>query len=124
MKIVSTPNAYMSKSPLSQALTHDGWLFCSGQVPVNPSCGTVPEDIREQAHQVLTNIGAVLTEAGSSFTQVVRTNVYLVDIADASAVNEIYAQYFPGPLPTRTMVCVNALANHLWRVEIDVVAYI
>lgn len=124
MKTVSTTKAYVSKSPLSQALVHDGWLFCSGQVPVDPSTGKVPAEITEQTHQVLKNLGAILAEAGSSFAKVVRTTVYLVDATDASSVNEVYAQYFPGLLPTRTLICVKALANPQWRVEIDIVAYV
>ena len=98
---ISTPNAPGAIGPYSQAIRAGDFLFVSGQIPLNPATGQVVEGgIAEQTHQVLKNLGAVLAAAGASYGQVVKTTVYLQDMADFAAMNEIYGRYFsprPGP---------------------------
>jgi len=124
LKRISTPNAPGAIGPYSQALEAGDFLFLSGQIPIDPATGQVIEGgIAEQTHQVLKNIGAVLTAAGSSYAQVVKTTVYLQDMADFSAMNEIYGGYFASPAPARATIQAAALPRNV-RVEIDAVAYL
>ncbi len=103
---ISTPNAPAAIGPYSQAIEAGGLIFASGQIPVDPATGIIPEGVEAQAHQVFRNITALLEAAGSSMDQVVRTLVFLKDMNDFAAVNEIYAQYFSQPYPARS--CVQA----------------
>jgi len=124
LKPVSTPNAPGAIGPYSQALQAGDFLFLSGQIPLDPATGQiVPGGIAEQTHQVLKNIGAVLTAAGSSYAQVVKTTVFLHDMADFAAMNEIYGGYFTAPAPARSTIQAAALPRAV-RVEIDCVAYL
>jgi 2-iminobutanoate/2-iminopropanoate deaminase len=121
---VSTPHAPGAIGPYSQAIKAGDFLFVSGQIPLNPATGQVVEGgIAEQTHQVLKNLGAVLAAAGASYAHAVKTTVYLQDIADFAAVNEIYGTYFSSPAPARATIQAAALPKGV-RVEIDVVAYL
>ena len=124
LKQVSTPNAPGAIGPYSQALQAGDFLFLSGQIPLDPATGTVVEGgIAEQTHQVLKNIGAVLSAAGASYAQVVKTTVFLQDMADFATMNEIYGGYFSAPAPTRSTIQAAGLPRAV-RVEIDCVAYL
>ena len=124
LKQVSTPNAPGAIGPYSQALQAGDFLFLSGQIPLDPATGTVVEGgIAEQTHQVLKNIGAVLSAAGASYAQVVKTTVFLQDMADFAAMNEIYGGYFSAPAPARSTIQAAGLPRAV-RVEIDCVAYL
>lgn len=121
---VSTPAAPGAIGPYSQAIIAGGFLFASGQIPLDPTTGTVTEGgITAQAHQVLQNLGAVLKAAGISYSRVVKTTVYLADLADFPAVNEVYATYFPSPAPARATIQAAALPRNV-MVEIDLVAFV
>jgi 2-iminobutanoate/2-iminopropanoate deaminase len=124
LKRISTPNAPGAIGPYSQALGAGDFLFLSGQIALNPATGQIVDGgIAEQTHQVLKNIGAVLTAAGSSYAQVVKTTVYLQDMADFGAMNEVYGGYFTAPAPARSTIQAAALPRAV-RVEIDAVAYL
>lgn len=121
---VSTPEAPAAIGPYSQAIIAGGFLFASGQIPLDPTTGTITEGgITAQAHQVLQNLGAVLKAAGISYDRVVKTTVYLSDMGNFPAVNEIYATYFPAPAPARATIEAAALPRNV-LVEIDLVAFI
>jgi len=121
---VSTPDAPGAIGPYSQAITAGSFLFASGQIPLDPTTGTITEGgITAQTHQVLQNLGAVLKAAGISYDRVVKTTVYLADMADFPAVNEVYATYFPSPAPARATIQAAALPRNV-RVEIDLVAFL
>jgi 2-iminobutanoate/2-iminopropanoate deaminase len=123
MKIISTNSAPAAIGPYSQAVEVDGFLFASGQIPLSPETGAVVSGgIKEQAEQVMRNIAAVLTAAGSDFSQVVKTTCFLTNMDDFAAFNEIYSQYFTGK-PARSCVAVSALPRGV-LVEVEVVAKI
>jgi len=99
-----------------------GLLFCSGQIPLDPSTGQlVTGDIATQTRQVFANLGAVLQAAGASFAHVARTTVYLADMNDFAAMNEVYATFFSAPAPARSTVQAAGLPKSA-RIEIDVIA--
>jgi 2-iminobutanoate/2-iminopropanoate deaminase len=124
MKPVSTPNAPGAIGPYSQAIRAGDFLFLSGQIPLDPSTGQlISGGIAEQTHQVLKNLGAVLEAAGASFSHVVKTTVYLADMGEFAAMNEIYGGYFRAPAPARATVQAARLPRDV-RVEIDAVAYL
>ena len=121
MLIVDTKNAPGAIGPYSQAYETNGLVITSGQLPVNPADGAMPEGIAAQAEWSCRNVGAILEAAGSGFDKVVKTTCFLADIADFAAVNEIYASKFEAPFPARSAFQVAALpAGGL--VEIEVVA--
>jgi len=121
---VSTSAAPAAIGPYSQAIKAGDFLFASGQIPLDPATGTlVTGGIAEQTHQVLKNLGGVLAAAGIGFDKVVKTTVYLSDMADFAAVNEIYATYFPQPAPARATIQAARLPRDV-KVEIDLVAYL
>lgn len=121
---VQTTAAPGAIGPYSQAIVAGGFLFASGQIPLDPTTGTITEGgITAQTHQVLQNLGAVLKAAGVSYDRVVKTTVYLADMADFPAVNEVYATYFPQPAPARATIQAAALPRNV-RVEIDLVAFL
>ena len=107
--------------PYSAALTVGNLVFLSGQIPLRADGTIVEGGIREQATQVLENMGGLLTAAGASFAQVAKTTIYLADMGDFAAVNEIYATYFSQPYPARATVQVARLPRDV-RVEIDAIA--
>ena len=119
---VSTPSAPAAIGPYSQGVRAGSLLFVSGQIPIDPSTGTLIEgDIAEQTHRVFRNIGAILEAAGASFDHVVRTTVYLADMSDFAAMNDVYGTYFASPAPARATVQAARLPKDA-RVEIDVIA--
>ena len=121
MKTVSTDKAPAALGPYSQAQIVGNLVYTSGQIGVDPATGVAPEGVEAQAKQSLANVEALLTAAGATFADVVKTTVYLADIADFAAVNEIYASKFEAPFPARSAFQVAALpAGGL--VEIEVVA--
>lgn len=120
-KIIASKNAPAAVGPYSQAIELNGTLFVSGQLPVNPADGSVPEGIEAQTRQSLQNIGAILEEAGLSFNDVVKTTVLLEDIADFGAMNAVYAEFFPETKPARVCYQVVALPKGV-KVEIDAIA--
>jgi 2-iminobutanoate/2-iminopropanoate deaminase len=121
---VATSAAPAAIGPYSQAIKAGDFLFASGQIPLDPVTGTlVTGGIAEQTHRVLKNLAGVLEAAGTGFDKVVKTTVYLSDMADFSAVNEIYATYFPQPAPARATIQAARLPRDV-RVEIDLIAYL
>jgi 2-iminobutanoate/2-iminopropanoate deaminase len=119
---VQTDNAPAAIGPYSQAIKANGMVFCSGQIPLNPNTGEfVAGGVREQTEQVLKNLSAVLEAAGSSLNEVVKTTVFLADMKEFAAMNEVYAQYFTGVTPARATVAAAGLPRDA-RVEIEAVA--
>ena len=122
-KVINTPKAPKAIGPYSQAiLAGNGMLFISGQIPVNPETGKVPETITEQTEQVFKNIEAILTEAGYSFKDVVKTTCLLNSMDDFAAMNEVYAKYYNEMLPARAAYAVEKLPMGV-LVEIATIAY-
>jgi 2-iminobutanoate/2-iminopropanoate deaminase len=121
---VSTPSAPAAIGPYSQGIKAGNLLFVSGQIPIDPATGVVVDgDISTQTRRVFQNLKAILTAAGTSFDAVVRTTVYLSDINDFAAMNEVYGTFFSAPAPARSTVQVARLPRDA-RVEIDVIATI
>jgi 2-iminobutanoate/2-iminopropanoate deaminase len=122
LKIISCEHAPAAIGPYSQAIQAGNLLFCSGQIPLDPVSGEiVAGDVRRQAEQVMENISAVLSAAGAGFTDVVKATVFLVEMDDFGAVNEVYGRYFPVHKPARSTVAVKALPRGV-LVEIEVIA--
>jgi 2-iminobutanoate/2-iminopropanoate deaminase len=119
---VSTPSAPKAIGPYSQGIRAGSLLFVSGQVPIDPATGQIIDgDIAAQTHRVFQNIGEILKAGGASFDDVVRTTVFLADMNDFAAMNDVYATYFTSPAPARATVEVSRLPKDA-RVEIDVIA--
>jgi 2-iminobutanoate/2-iminopropanoate deaminase len=119
---VSTPNAPQAIGPYSQAVRAGEWLFVSGQIPLDPATGqVVAGDIAVQTDRVLQNLRAILEAAGSSLDAVVKTTVFLADLDEFAAMNQVYGRYFPAPAPARATVQVARLPRDV-RIEIDAVA--
>ncbi len=119
---VSTVSAPEAIGPYSQAIRAGSLLFVSGQVPLDPATSQLVEgDIAAQTHRVLQNLGEILKAGGASFDHVVRTTVFLADMNDFAAMNEVYATYFTSPAPARATVQVSRLPKDA-RIEIDVIA--
>lgn len=122
LKAVSTSNAPAAIGPYSQAIVAGGFIYVSGQLPIDPSTGAFVEGgIKEQTRQSLTNAQAILREAGADLGCVVKTTVFLSDIANFAQMNEVYAQFFTAPFPARSAVAVRDLPKGA-LVEIEVVA--
>ena len=120
--VIRSSSAPAPVGPYSQAIRSGGLVFCAGQVPLDPATGElVPGGIEEQTRRVLDNIGAVLAAAGLGFDAVVKTTIYLSDLSDFSAMNAVYAGYFPSDPPARSTVQVAALPRGA-RVEIEAIA--
>jgi serpin B len=112
MKTIVTPNAPAAIGPYSQAIEANGFVYCSGQLPIDPTTGTFPsDDIKEQTHQSLRNAQAILREAGLDLDNVVKTTVLLADIADFGAMNEVYAEMFKAPFNDETIRQINDWVN-------------
>jgi len=121
-KAINTPKAPKAIGPYSQAIMANGFIFVSGQIPIDPEKGEiVGTTVEEQAHQVLKNIKAILEEAGSSLAEVVKATVYLADMNDFARMNAVYAQYFPEPYPARAAFQVARLPRDV-KIEIEVIA--
>lgn len=122
MKQISTSNAPAAIGPYSQAIEVKGFVYTSGQLPIDPATGAFPEGgVQEQTRQSLLNVQAILAEAGLTLANVVKTTVFLADMGDFAAMNEIYAQFFTEPFPARSAIAVKALPKGA-LVEIEVVA--
>ena len=107
MKTIHTNNAPAAIGPYSQAIEVNGFIFASGQIPIDPSTGNFVEGgIKEQTKQAITNAKNILKEAGTDLARVVKTTVYLANIADFAAMNEVYATFFQHPFPARSAVAV------------------
>ena len=121
---VSTPAAPAAIGPYSQGIKAGGLLFVSGQIPIDPATGQMIDgDIAAQTHRVFQNLQAILEAGGATFDHVVRTTVYLADMNDFAAMNDVYATYFISPAPARATVQAARLPKDA-RVEIDVIASI
>jgi len=121
--VVHTSGAPAAIGPYSQAIRAGRFLFLSGQVGAEPSDGALVDGVAAQADRALRNISAVLAEAGSGFDHVVKTTIFLTDIGDFSAVNEVYAGYLTPPYPARSTVTVAALPKNA-LVEIEMLAFL
>lgn len=122
MKPIVTSAAPAAIGPYSQAIEVNGFVYASGQLPIDPATGAFPEGgVQEQTRQSLLNVKAILEEAGLTLANVVKTTVYLADMGDFAAMNEIYSQFFSQPFPARSAVAVNALPKGA-LVEVEVIA--
>lgn len=108
MKVIATDKAPGAFGPYSQGFISNGFFFSSGQIPVDPETGAVPEGIEAQAHQSCKNIGALLEAAGTSYDKVIKTTCFLANMADFAAFNAVYAEYFLAK-PARSCVAVKEL---------------
>lgn len=120
MKVINTTKAPGAIGPYSQGFEVNGIVYTSGQIPVNPENGEVPEGIAAQAEQSCKNVGAILKEAGSGFEKVFKTTCFLADMGDFAAFNEVYAKYFVSK-PARSCVAVKTLPKGV-LCEIEAVA--
>ena len=119
---IQTDNAPNAIGPYSQAIRANGFVYASGQIPLDPASMTIVEGgIREQTERVMNNLSAVLQAAGSSLDRVVKTTVFLADLADFAEMNEIYGRFFGEAPPARSTVQVSRLPRDV-RIEIDVIA--
>ena len=124
MKVISTKKAPAAIGPYSQAIQVGNLIYTSGQIPIDPATGTFIEGgIKEQTRQSLTNVRAILEEAGLSMANVVKTTVFIADMADFADMNAVYAEFFAEPYPARSAVAVKSLPKGA-LVEIEVVATI
>ena len=122
--IIQTDRAPQAIGPYSQAVKIDGLVFCSGQIPIDPATGEfVPGGIKEQTRQVLKNLTAVLEAAGSGLDRVVKTTVFLLDMQEFGAMNEVYGEFFKVEPPARATVQAARLPRDA-RVEIEVIALV
>lgn len=122
MKPIVTSAAPAAIGPYSQAIEVNGFVYASGQLPIDPATGAFPEGgVQKQTRQSLLNVKAILEEAGLTLANVVKTTVYLADMGDFAAMNEIYSQFFSQPFPARSAVAVKALPKGA-LVEVEVIA--
>lgn len=122
MKVIHSELAPKAVGPYSQAIVAGGFVFASGQLPIDPATGEFAEGgIKEQTRQSLTNVTHVLAEAGIDLIHVVKTTVFLSDMANFAAMNEVYATFFSEPYPARSAVAVKTLPKNA-LVEVEVVA--
>ena len=120
MKVIETSNAPGAIGPYSQGYCVNGFVYTSGQIPVNPQNGEIPEGIEAQAHQSCQNVGAILNAAGVDFTKVFKTTCFLADMNDFTVFNQVYAQYFVSK-PARSCVAVKSLPKGV-LCEIEAIA--
>jgi len=121
-KVISTSDAPAAIGPYSQAIQVGNLIYTSGQIPINPSTGTVVEGgIKEQTRQSLQNVSAILQEAGLTMDSVIKTTVFMADMNDFADMNAVYAEFFSEPYPARSAVAVKTLPKGV-MVEIEVVA--
>lgn len=120
---IKTDDSYQSTAPYSQAIKHGDTVYVAGQVPVDVDGTVIGEDIQEQTEQVMDNIETILEAAGTSMANVVKATVFLTDITDFEAFNEVYANRMPEPRPARSAIEVADLAIDV-RVEVEVIAAI
>lgn len=120
-KVISTTAAPKAIGPYSQAIEAGSMIFLSGQLPIDPATGTMPEGIEAQTRQSFANIKAILAEAGCTVDHIVKTTVYLADMSLFAPMNEVYAQQFSGAFPARSAFAVKELPKQA-LVEIEVIA--
>ena len=120
MKKIETVNAPAAIGPYSQGYIVNGFVFTSGQIPVNPQNGEIPQGIQAQAEQSCKNVGAILEAAGTNFEKVIKTTCFLADMNDFAAFNEVYAKYFT-MRPARSCVAVKTLPKNV-LCEIEAIA--
>ena len=120
-KVIATTNSPGAIGPYSQAIDTGSFVFISGQIPVNPATGEIPEGIEAQAAQSMANIKAILAEAGLTMDNVVKTTVFLADMSLFADMNKVYAENFTAPFPARSAVAVKELPKQV-LVEIEVIA--
>ena len=120
MKVISTPNAPAAIGPYSQGYEANGFVYTSGQIPVDPATGAIPEGIEAQANQSCKNVGAILAAAGVGFENVIKTTCFLADMADFAVFNGVYEQYFCSK-PARSCVAAKALPKGV-LCEIEAIA--
>jgi 2-iminobutanoate/2-iminopropanoate deaminase len=118
---VTTAGAPRAIGPYSQAIAIDGFVFCSGQLGLDPVTGELADGVAAQAERALRNLGAVLDAAGMTFSDVVKTTIFLADIDDFEAINEVYARHMPDPPPARSTFAVGALPKG-GLIEIEAIA--
>ncbi len=122
-KIIKTSDAPQAIGPYSQAVEAGGFVFVSGQIPLDPKTGSVVQtDIKEQTHLVMENAKKILASAGCQMSAVVKSTIYLKNMSDFSAVNEVYGSYFPSDPPARATVEVSRLPKDV-SIEMDFVAW-
>lgn len=121
MNALNSSNAPAALGPYSQALVEGNLVFCSGQIPLDPATGEMAHGIENQTRQVLKNLTAVLAENGMTLANVIKTTVFLADLGDFGAMNQVYAQYFTQPYPARSCVQVAAIPKGS-LVEIECIA--
>ena len=122
MKVIATANAPGAIGPYSQGFVANGFVYTSGQIPVDPVTGAIPDGIAAQAEQSCKNVGAILEAAGSGFEKVFKTTCFLADMADFAAFNEVYAKFFISK-PARSCVAVKTLPKNV-LCEIEAIAEI
>jgi 2-iminobutanoate/2-iminopropanoate deaminase len=120
-KVIATTAAPGAIGPYSQAIDTGTFVYASGQLPINPTTGEMPEGIAAQTAQSLANVKAILAEAGLTLDNVVKTTVFLADMGDFAAMNEVYAANFTAPFPARSAVAVKTLPKNA-LVEVEVIA--
>ncbi len=120
-EVIKTDKAPAAIGPYSQAIKSGGLIFVSGQLPLDPNTGQMPEETTAQAQQALNNIKSILTAAGSSMDKIVRVGIFMTDLADFVPVNEVYATFFQDAPPARATVQVAALPKGA-KIEIDAIA--
>lgn len=122
MKALHTNNAPAAIGPYSQAIEINGFVFASGQIPIDPTTGNIVEGgIKEQTRQALTNASKIMEEAGLTLANVVKTTVFMADMNDFAAMNEVYATFFQQPYPARSAVAVKTLPKNV-LVEVECIA--
>ena len=122
-RVIETPDAPPAIGPYSQGIRFGNLVVTSGQLPIDPETGEVSEDTKEQAHQCLKNLKAVLEAAGSKMNRVKKVTVFVRDMEEFSNINEVYKQYFTVPFPARSLVEVSRLPKDV-KVEIEALATI
>ena len=120
-KIISTSAAPAAIGPYSQAVDLGSIVYCSGQIPINPATGEIPEGIKAQTAQAVANVKAILAEAGLAIENVVKTTVFLADMSLFGEMNEVYGAEFKEPYPARSAVAVKELPKQV-LVEVEVIA--
>lgn len=120
-KVIATSAAPGAIGPYSQAIDTGTFVYASGQIPINPATGEIPEGIEAQTKQSLANVCAILKEAELTVDNVVKTTVFLADMGDFVAMNEVYASVFTAPYPARSAVAVKTLPKNV-LVEVEVIA--
>lgn len=121
MRIISTDKAPAAVGPYSQAVEHDGIVYVSGQIPLNPVTGTVPEGIEEQTRQALDNLKNVIEASGSSMDKVLKVTLFITDMSLFPQVNSVYAEFFDSNRPARSCIAAASLPKGV-MIEVDAIA--